>query len=183
MIHICTGKVNQHGFQSGYIDALLKISCVRACTAMGRVIALSVSGHKNKHFEWIKNTCSFFLQWKTTHTLHSEKRGFRFLSKYYRTKPHLEFNIYGSTVFQIKYSRHHKRFCKPHSARDKCSTGHFLFHHWCAWPDIMSIYYFAGHPLNTFTMKIYKSGQHRDYSCGRKWCQTTTGLLNSLLGQ
>ena len=42
------------------------LSLVCTCAARGRVIALSVSlsvsGHKNGHFEHIRNACSFFLQ-------------------------------------------------------------------------------------------------------------------------
>ena len=74
-----------------------------ACTARGRVIALSVSQsinrHKNEHFETIRNTCSFFLQcisskWKViTYTrftnkncmMSCEKWGLLFLSKLLNT--------------------------------------------------------------------------------------------------
>ena len=90
---------------------------------MDRVIALSVSqlvsqsvsGHLNEHFEWIRNTCSFFLQdisneWKNNftnknHMMSCEKQGF-LLSPNSQTKPHSDFNIsyycYGSTFIPNK---------------------------------------------------------------------------------
>jgi len=110
--------------------------CMCACAARCRLIALSVcpsvclsvcqsvSGHKNDHFEWIRNACSFFLQHMATnekknlHTLHKQeshnelykKRGFCSLSKLLN-KTTLRFQYFLLLVmvahlFQIKHSLH-----------------------------------------------------------------------------
>jgi len=71
--------------------------------SVSQSVSQSVCGHKNEHFEQIRNACGFLLQWKSsklknnnlhfankTYTKGCEKRGF---SLNYQTKPHLEFNF------------------------------------------------------------------------------------------